>query len=280
MGIDKKKSETAFATLSLRALSNYENANNIKTADNLAVIFLPEDRKMILADTDSREALKKNLPEGLYGYVIARTHYFDQLFTTELTNNIDQIVFLGAGYDSRPYRFKDLINDTRIFEIDSRQTQEYKLKILKSNNIKIHENISFISADFETDDFIFLLQKNGYDKNKETLFLLEGVTFYLSGDTVVSMLQKIRQNSGAGSKLGFDFQTIINKEDLLDSGIKDEAIKFGIKTGEIEKFIFENQYRITEHLKSTDIEHRFLTLENGELFGNILPIMNFILIEH
>ena len=237
-------------------------------------------KKKILAYIDSREGLKKVLPKGLYEYVISRTKYFDELFINELTNNIDQIVFLGAGYDSRSYRFSNSIRDTKIFEVDSKPTQEYKLEVLNNNNINIHRNISYVSVNFETDNFMFLLQKYGYDTHKETLFICEGVTFYLSGKTVISMLEKIRQNSGTGSKLGFDFQTILNGEDLIDIGLKDEVIKFGIKMGEIEKFVLENQFKIIEHLKSTDIENRFLTLENGDLFGEILPIMNFLLIEH
>lgn len=280
MSTDKKKSETAFAILSLRALSNYETNVNIKTNDTLAELFLPDDRKKILADFNSREELKKTLPAGLYEYVISRTNYFDELFVKTLSNNIDQIVFLGAGYDSRPYRFKNLIKDTKIFETDSGSTQEYKLEILHNNKINIHENVSFVSVNFETDDFILLLQKCGYDKNKETLFICEGVTFYLSGKTVISMLEKIRKNSGAGSKLGFDFQTIVTRGDLIDTGLKDEKIKFGISHGEIEKFVLENQFVITEHLSSADMEKRFLTSENGDLSGHILPIMNILLIEN
>ena len=45
MGIDNKKSETAFATLSLRALSNYEKIEKIKTNDTLAELFLTDDQK-------------------------------------------------------------------------------------------------------------------------------------------------------------------------------------------------------------------------------------------
>jgi len=59
----------------------------------------------------------------MYEYLIARTAFFDDIVEQALRENIPQIVFLGAGYDSRPYRFKDLIKETSIFELDIHTTQ-------------------------------------------------------------------------------------------------------------------------------------------------------------
>ena len=42
-----------------------------------------------------------------------------------LTAGIEQIVLLGAGLDSRAYRFEAL-RRMRVFELDLPQTQEYK----------------------------------------------------------------------------------------------------------------------------------------------------------
>lgn len=55
---------------------------------------------------------------GSYEYFIARTAFFDAAVRRALDENVPQIVLLGAGYDSRAYRFADRIRDTRIFELD------------------------------------------------------------------------------------------------------------------------------------------------------------------
>ncbi len=42
----------------------------------------------------------------------------------------------------------------------------------------------------------------------------------------------------------------------------------------------DNGYTMIEYVDSNDMEKRFLTLENGELFEEIAPMMNFIWVEH
>lgn len=280
MSIDNKFSETAIAIASLRALSYYETEKVRNSNDCFAEIFLPDEKQASLNNPELRGIIKKQIPKGMYEYVIARTKYFDKIYSDALNNNIEQIVLLGAGYDSRPYRFFNSIINTKIYELDAAPTQAYKLSCLKKNNIEIHQNICYTPVNFETDDPISALCSCGYEKEKQTLFLWEGVTFYLSNDTVTRMLSLLKDNSSCGSQICFDFQTVHNDSDLIKTGLKDEEIKFGIKSGEITKFINEHTYQVIEHLTADEMEKRFLTLQNGECIGRIAPIMNFILIEH
>ena len=68
--------------------------------------------------------------------------------------------------------------------------------------------------------------------------------------------------------------------DRIKTGLKEESIKFGIEEGKISDFVSSNKYYVIEHLDSKEIEQKFMKKENGDLFGEIAPIMNFILIEH
>jgi methyltransferase (TIGR00027 family) len=280
MSMNDKISETAIAIASLRALSNYETDVTVQSHDGLAELFLPEDRQTALRTLSSRENIKQHIPKGMYEYVIARTKYFDSVFVEAIQHPIEQIVLLGAGYDSRSYRFHPLLTTTRIFEVDMKPTQDHKLVCLRKNNIDIHPNISFIPMNFETDDPIRMLGQYGYDNGKQTLFLWEGVTFYLSHDTVTVMLRRLKDHSGVGSRVCFDFQTIQHEHDLIQTGLPDEVIKFGIASGKIVNFVQDHQYRVVEHITAGDMERRFLMLQHGELFGRIMPMMNFLLIEH
>jgi methyltransferase (TIGR00027 family) len=280
MSMNDKISETAITTASLRALSNYETDVTVQCHDEFAELFLPEDRQTALRTLNSREKIKEHIPKGMYEYVIARTKYFDGVFVDAIKDPIEQIVFLGAGYDSRSYRFNPLITTTKIFELDMKPTQDHKLACLRKNNIAVHHNISFIPMNFETDDPIAMLCQYGYDKAKQTLFLWEGVTFYLSHDTVTRMLRRLKEHSGVGRRVCFDFQTVQCERELIQTGLQDEVIKFGIEAGKIVNFVNAHQYRVIEHITARDMERRFLTLQNGELFGRIMPLMNFLLIEH
>ena len=55
-------------------------------------------------------------------FMTARAAFFDKKFKQALEADIPQIILLGAGYDSRAYRFADLIHGTRVFELDTAPT--------------------------------------------------------------------------------------------------------------------------------------------------------------
>ena len=54
-----------------------------------------------------------------------RTRHIDDVLAGALKSGTRQAVILGAGLDSRAYRFGELRN-ARLFELDLRPTQEYK----------------------------------------------------------------------------------------------------------------------------------------------------------
>jgi methyltransferase (TIGR00027 family) len=273
-------SETAIITASLRALSNYEPSPEARCNDDFAEYFLPPDRKAALGTLGSREAIKKAIPGGMLEYVIARTRYFDAVVLDGLLSGCGQIVSLGAGFDSRSIRFKDQLQRARVFELDAQPTQDYKLQKLRENNIGMPANVSFIPTNFETDDFMHLLCTSGFDENVRTLFLLEGLTFYLSHASIKQTLHSLRVHSAQSSRVCFDFQTILKDADLIDTGLEDEQIKFAIKTSGIDNFAESNRYRVIEHIDANEMERRFLALPDGKLWGRIAPIMNILLMEH
>ena len=111
----------------LRFLATLDPREEIAGPDTLAEIFIPEDRRASLREPMIRQwAMKNRIPPGMYEFMIARTAFFDQVVQRALREDLPQIVFLGAGYDSRSYRFKGMIRNTRIFELDIQPTQQHK----------------------------------------------------------------------------------------------------------------------------------------------------------
>jgi len=64
--------------------------------------------------------------------MIARTAWFDGLFLDALNNKIPQIVLLGAGYDSRGFRYAKYNSSTKVIELDTATTQNRKKKFSRS----------------------------------------------------------------------------------------------------------------------------------------------------
>ena len=69
-------------------------------------------------------------------------------------------MLLGAGYDSRAYRFTRLLQDTKVFELDAAPTQERKKACLKKARIEIPKQVTFIPIDFNQDPLMVTLQKS------------------------------------------------------------------------------------------------------------------------
>ena len=85
-------------------------------------------------------------------YIIARTAYFDSLFVAALNDRVPQIVLLGAGYDSRAYRFGGFNQCTQIYELDNAPTQERKKACLKKAKIEIPQHVAFVPIDFNKEN--------------------------------------------------------------------------------------------------------------------------------
>ena len=89
--------------------------------DPYAVYFLsPEILEFRTRSPDKAKAMQERyehfLP-GLGNSMRARVRYFDDFVRASIDDGLEQLVILGAGYDSRAYRIEGLEN-IRVFEVD------------------------------------------------------------------------------------------------------------------------------------------------------------------
>ncbi len=133
----------------------------------------------------------------------ARIAFFDAAVERYLTK-IEQFVILGAGFDTRPYRLPAQMQ-VRSFEVDTPKTQATKREMLKNAGIDASA-VTFVSADFEKEDWLGRLVEAGFDIRKPALILWEGVIMYLERAAVEDTLRKIA-GLAKGSVLAFDYFT-------------------------------------------------------------------------
>ena len=271
MSEQKSASETAEVTALLRAMSCFEADEKIRGRDTLAELFLADEkRKKLPGEAFRRTVLEKVKAGGLYEYVIARTAYFDCLFAGAVKEGLPQIVLLGAGYDSRAYRFPP--GAAKVFEVDAPFTQERKISILKTQGVD-HGQAVFVPVDFEKDDLFERLSESGYTPLQKTLFLLEGVALYLSPEAVDMTLRAIQGN--AHGMLAFDY---LNLPVTAEHGIvrKDERVLFGLPGLAIEAYLQSLDYKVLENIGADEMGARYLRCSDGKTFGAIKKTMNFM----
>ena len=131
----------------------------------------------------------------------SRTTFYDEALERRLAG-IDQLVILGAGFDTRAYR---LPAGTRVrcFEIDTPRTQAFKRDMLKKAGVDT-TRVTYVPADFLKDDWLEKLADAGFEPDKQSFFLWESVTMYLDREAVVGTLRKIA-GTAAGSVVAFDY---------------------------------------------------------------------------
>jgi methyltransferase (TIGR00027 family) len=269
--VENHPSESALTVTFCRALASIEPHEEIRGPDHLARLFLKDDAKKALADEASRAWAVRQL-STLYGGLIARTAYIDTLFTEALKDNIPQIVFLGAGYDTRSCRFKDKIKHTRIFEVDAPSTQQRKWAILKESGIVVPDAVTPIPANFKTDVVAEILRKAGYDERGKTLFIWEGVTYYLTLEAVKSTLRFIKEHSARESRVVFDYMT-----DKHASVYAAEPFLFWMTAEPMKKMLVEYGIDIIEDIGADEKERRFLRLNDGTVAYKSLPDYRILL---
>ncbi len=96
---------------------------------------------------------------------------------------MDQVVIVGAGFDTRAYRIPG-IDRARVFEIDLPRLQERKLKAIDALFEARLPMVEYLSVDFETQDLADALRSHGMDFSRPAFFVWEGVTQYLRATAV------------------------------------------------------------------------------------------------
>jgi len=118
--------------------------------------------------------------------------------------DVEQLVELGAGYDTRTVQLQHE-QRIRCFEVDLPKTQQLKLKLLSQCGVATG-GVTFVSANFLTDDWLDNLVRAGFDPTRPTFFLWEGVTYYLSREVMEKTFHTIAM-SPPGSVVVFDYAT-------------------------------------------------------------------------
>jgi methyltransferase (TIGR00027 family) len=194
---------TAHLTAWARALGRLTAGDSANGDHMAAAALLPYQRALNRTPRLARWLLERGLP-GAFGYFNARTQYFDEVLLQEARAGLNQLVVLGAGFDSRSIRFSDALRTVRVFEVDMPEVLALRTERLFAG--RPAPAIS-VPIDFEHEDLGDVLRQRGYAASARTLFLWEGVTYYLPEDAVRAILLLVARQSGPGSSILFDYVT-------------------------------------------------------------------------
>jgi methyltransferase (TIGR00027 family) len=207
-------SKTSVLAASLRAIGGKNPDPQFRNPDYLAIKFLGPRERALIKDFPM-EALDLDYPQaverlsiqdrGSVTTMFIRTTHLDAALDTALRDGTRQVVILGAGLDSRGYRFRDRLHGVRFLEVDYGPTQEHKKQCVRTALGALPTEVQFIPMDFTKDDLLTQLGKGEYSEKERSLYIWEGVTMYLPEKAITSTLRFIREHSAPGSKVVFDY---------------------------------------------------------------------------
>ncbi len=195
---------TARSVCFCRAIGALNPDPKLRNPDYLAekFVFIPYSIK------EDYRYFGKAMPADMaasYYYVNARTHHIDALLKQAADTGAKQVIILGAGFDTRGYRFTKSYPQLRFFEVDLPATIEWKKEKVIRIFGRAPEAIVYAPIDFNTQKLGDVLEEAGYDRRKKSTFIWEGVTMYINEKACRDTLNFIRNNAAPGSDVVFDY---------------------------------------------------------------------------
>lgn len=281
-------SKTSVWVLAARAIGARDPDPKVRNPDWLAERLLgPQERALIPdnvvvqgVDKDYREAMKDPETRDRVLMMNIRTHFIDRRMLDAVKAGATQVVILGAGFDSRAYRFRTELKTVRIFEVDFGPTQEYKRRRVVEVLGAAPPNLTYVAADFTREKASTALRRAGFRRDRRTFFIWEGVSMYLTEPDVRAFLRDLSTNATAASEIVFDhFNPFFDPppteaiarlvQQLQRWG---EPWIFAIPAGQEREFLKGVGFELTGHvsmLVTSDDARQFIVRQDGTAMGDV-----------
>lgn len=270
MAGESSPDQTAFGPMVQVAIEQYEPPQRRLVDDDLALSILPATQRALVHAMRwpplrrlTVWAGERTVP-GAWTVIACRKRYIDDKLR-EAIGDIDAVVILGAGMDTRAYRLARR-SDIPAFEVDLAVNIARKTTAVWRAIGAVPASVHLVPLDFERDDLIATLVQHGYAADARTFFIWEGVTQYLTEDAVRATLRALRP-APAGSRLVFtyvpsDFIDGTNKygAEILYKRFRQrqELWRFGLRPEEVGEFVVEYGWRVIEEAGPDYFQHHYV----------------------
>lgn len=210
MKADRASRTAHFVTLG-RAFADAGLSHVADFHDPTARVFLSEKGARSLAKTElkAREGnrgIGMDMARRMADMIALRTVTIDAAVRDAISRGATQLVILGAGYDGRAWRMRELAG-VRVFEVDHPATQREKRTHLAELPSAIG-TVTFVPMNFELESLGAALDRAGHDRASPTCWIWEGVVMYLTRDAMRATLAGIADRSAPGSTLIVNYHTL------------------------------------------------------------------------
>ena len=269
----QRPSATAQAVALFRALELRRPPAERIVSDPFAPIFLTRASRVLLvpltATVPIRDLAARHDLGGLSTHVLCRHRFIDEHLLAALDAGAQQVVILGAGYDSRAYRFAAQLAGRKVFEIDLPPLSRQKARVVAANPARFAPGSAVrVEIDFRTQTLAEILPEAEFAFGERTFVVWEGVVPYLDTAAVEGTLSSLRSLCGPGSVLAMDLWDGTGGHDRFAPirrlgaraiALIGEPVTFGITPSAARQLLARYGFEVVDLAESGELADRYAT---------------------
>ena len=284
---DKDPKKMALQIAGLRASETHLPEDERVFNDPYAEYFLPDEMRESLKDLKQvRAAISQyeQMMPGVNGAIVARIRFIDEYLLESISTGLRQLVIIGAGYDTRAYRFEAVRDHLMVFEVDHPATQGVKVEKILEIFGTLPDHVKYVPVVFGADRLDKKLIESGYNPSLKTLFIVEGLLMYIPPPAVDGLLSFVVNASGPGSAFVADYfndsvidgTSRLKEAQVLRTFVESEGsgLQFGIKEGKTEEYFKERGFLCVTNVTSASCKERYFM--NASSSRTVSHMFNFV----
>jgi methyltransferase (TIGR00027 family) len=262
-------SATAEITCAQRAAETLAPAGKRLIEDRYGRYFLRSRSFRLLCSNRLTAAVTRTVFDrrypGFMAIVLLRNRWYEEVLASAVADGIDQIVLLGAGYDTTSLRLP--LGAAMLFEVDAPPTQRAKREAVARHGLAVPDAVRYVPCDFERDVLPTVLTAHGFDPSRRSLIVWYGVSFFLSEQAVEQTLRDVTELSAPGSRFLFDYldTSVVDGTTQLRGALRarsavarrGEAYTYGLSRAGADRVLRRYGFRTVANLSVTDLASRY-----------------------
>lgn len=202
---------------------------------------------------------------GNHAHVILRNHVYERELARALEDGIDQVVLLGAGYDSTAFRID--LGEATLYDVETMHTHSAKLRASERSGLRPKSRMVYVDCDFESEQLTSRLREEGFDESRPSLFAWLGVMYYLTEEAAVQTISDLATLTAPGSRLVVDYvdAAVIDgttpypgaRRSFRSVKRRREPLRFGLTPEAAEQLLRDHGFEVTESLRVPDLAERY-----------------------
>jgi methyltransferase (TIGR00027 family) len=213
-------------------------------------------------------ALERRLLPGIFLHYAVRKRLLEETTRAWLQDGGEQVVVLGAGFDTLAIRLHREYPHVGFIEIDHPASQQAKAEVLARDS-RPGGNLRLAPADLGQEKLAEVLARSDlYRRGARTLFIAEGLLMYLAAADADRLFRAAAAESGPGSGFAFTFMerdpagriAFRGSSALVDCWLRwrGEPFRWGVRREDLPVYLRERGFALRELVTPAIFRKRYL----------------------